>query len=435
LTTPTPRALVAAVGITAMAALVLTGCAGGASGDGKVTLRFLTHNDPAQTAFDEALIAAFEAENPDITVTREFGPDSAQADNYVKTQLSTGVTADLFTYNSGALLQALNPDSTLVDLSQEPWMDTVSDRYKAVVSGENGIYGAPNGTVQAGGIVYNKKVYADLGLSVPTSWAELVENSRKIQSAGITPILQSYGDAYTAQFLVLADFANVETASPGWAEEYTHNQAKFADEPALAGFQHLASPHAEGLLNEDFPTMTQTQAVAALLAGTAAHYPHYSGLLPSLMQSDPEKVDDIGIFPEPADDPEDTALTMWEPPAYYIPTTTQGAQLDAAKKFLAFVMSDAGCEIQNEFLLPGGPYETTTCEVPADAPTMTTDVVEYTETGKTVPALEFLSPVKGPNLINIAVAVGSGITSAEEGARQYDQDVTKQAEQLGLEGW
>ena len=51
------------------------------------------------------------------------------------------------------------------------------------------------------------------------------------------------------------------------------------------------------------------------------------------------------------------------------------------------------------------------------------------------PALEFLSPVKGPSLEQITVAVGSGLTSAEEGAKQYDADVEKQAKQLGLPGW
>ena len=51
------------------------------------------------------------------------------------------------------------------------------------------------------------------------------------------------------------------------------------------------------------------------------------------------------------------------------------------------------------------------------------------------PALEFLSPIKGPVLEQITVAVGSGLTHAEDGAALYDQDVEKQAKQLGLPGW
>lgn len=43
--------------------------------------------------------------------------------------------------------------------------------------------------------------------------------------------------------------------------------------------------------------------------------------------------------------------------------------------------------------------------------------------------------MKGPSLDQIAVQVGSGITNAKTGAAQYDKDVRKQAQQLGLPGW
>ena len=33
------------------------------------------------------------------------------------------------------------------------------------------------------------------------------------------------------------------------------------------------------------------------------------------------------------------------------------------------------------------------------------------------------------------MSIGSGITSAVDGAAQYDEDVKKQAQQLGLPGW
>ena len=59
----------------------------------------------------------------------------------------------------------------------------------------------------------------------------------------------------------------------------------------------------------------------------------------------------------------------------------------------------------------------------------------YFDSGDTALALEFLSPVKGPALEQITVEVGSGIRPAADGAALYDEDVKKQAQQLGLEGW
>jgi raffinose/stachyose/melibiose transport system substrate-binding protein len=76
------------------------------------------------------------------------------------------------------------------------------------------------------------------------------------------------------------------------------------------------------------------------------------------------------------------------------------------------------------------------CSLPDDIPPAVQDMVEYVDTeGATTPALEFLSPIKGPALEQITVEVGSGIRSAEDGAKLYDEDVKKQAQQLGLPGW
>ena len=44
-------------------------------------------------------------------------------------------------------------------------------------------------------------------------------------------------------------------------------------------------------------------------------------------------------------------------------------------------------------------------------------------------------PVKGPALEQITVEIGSGIRSPLDGAKLYDEDVRKQALQLGLPGW
>jgi len=63
------------------------------------------------------------------------------------------------------------------------------------------------------------------------------------------------------------------------------------------------------------------------------------------------------------------------------------------------------------------------------------DIQPYVDRGDATPALEFQSPVKGPALEQITVEVGSGLRSAAAGAALYDQDVKKEAQQLGLKGW
>ena len=71
-----------------------------------------------------------------------------------------------------------------------------------------------------------------------------------------------------------------------------------------------------------------------------------------------------------------------------------------------------------------GPYLVKGCTLPADVPPAVNDMLPYFDDGgQTSPALEFLSPVKGPALEQITVEVGSGIRPAADGAALYDEDV------------
>jgi raffinose/stachyose/melibiose transport system substrate-binding protein len=429
-----------AAAAVAIGGLALAGCSGGGGGGstgGKTEITYLSQNSELDTAQAKALIEAFEKKNPDITVKLNTQPAGTEGDNLMKTKLSTGSMDDVFHYNSGSLLAALNPDQTLVDLSDQEWVGTVTDDYKKVVSTDNGIYGAPWGTSQAGAMLYNKKVFEQLGLEIPTTWDEVISTAEKIkqQDPSIAPILQSFGDTWTSQLFVLGDFANINKVDPNWADDYTNNKAKYVDEPGLAGFEHTAEVHDKGLTNEDFASMTNAQAMDALANGKAAMYPMLTGAIANVQQNNPDKVNDIGVFALPAADAADTAITIWQPNSIYIPKTTEGDKLEAAKKFVEFANSPEGCDVQNTTGSAAGPYVTSSCSLPDDVPGLINDIQAYFDSGATGSALEFLSPIKGPNLETILVGVGSGITSAKDGAAQYDEDVKKQAQQLGLDGW
>ncbi|MBA8991094.1 raffinose/stachyose/melibiose transport system substrate-binding protein [Curtobacterium pusillum] len=418
----------------------LAACSSGGSADtgssgGKTTITYLVDNAEATGVTAKALITAFEKANPEITVKLDTKPQGTDGDNLVKTRLSTGEMADVFNYNSGSLMQALNPDNTLVDLSKESWAKDVDPQFTKVVSTDKGMYGAPFGTSFGGAVLYNKKVYAKLGLSVPTTWAEFISNSEKIKDAGIAPIIQTYGDTWTSQLFVLADFGNITAQQKNWATQYTKHKESYAKQPALAGFQHLQEGKDKDLYNKDYASATQANGLKMLADGTGAQYPMLTNAISAIQQDSPDAVNDIGAFALPAANADDTNLTIWEPNGLYIPKTTTGDKLTAAKKFIAFANSSGGCKVQNDTGTPGGPYVISTCTLPDSVPPMIDDLQKYLDEKKASPALEFLSPIKGPNLEKICVQVGSGITSAAKGADQYDDDVVQQAQQLGLKGW
>jgi raffinose/stachyose/melibiose transport system substrate-binding protein len=109
---------------------------------------------------------------------------------------------DIFYFNSGALFSRWII-SDLVDLSGEPFIANIADSFLPTVSQDGGIFGVPVGYAASGGVLYNKKIFEQLGLSVPTTWDEFAANNEKIKEAGIPPVLQTYGDPWTSQLFVL----------------------------------------------------------------------------------------------------------------------------------------------------------------------------------------------------------------------------------------
>lgn len=431
----------------AAVALLVSACSGtdsatsGSAEEGNgdpVEISFVIPADPVGMKTTEMIVDAFEEANPDIKVALTTQPPGAEGDNLIKTKLATGEMEDVFVYNAGAMLQGINPDTNLVDLSGEAFTENFSEDFKAAASGENGMYGVPMESSQAGGFLYNRKIYDELGLEVPKTWDQFLENCEKIKAAkpDVAPVIQTYGTTNTSQLILLGDFANVNAEDPEWADKYTAGTAKFVDDPAFGGFKKLQDIHDRDLMNKDFASADNDRGARMLAEGTGAHLSTLTGMMGVIRQNNPESVEDIGFFPVPAYEEQYTTATVWLPNAYYIPKTTEGAELDAAKRFVDFLAnSKEACEFRKSQTEPTGPFVTGTCELDEDVSPAVKDLAEYMAAGKSSPALEYLSPIKGPNLEHILIEVGSGIKTAEEGAAAYDQDVEKQAKQLGIEGW
>ena len=420
---------------------LLTSCSAGSlgsSGDsegGGTTITWQTGSDQDDQLQAQAVVDAFTQANPDITVKIDGRPGGGEGDNLVKTRLQTGTMADIFNYNSGSLFQQIAPANNLTPIDPAT-VETIDESYRPQVSVDDTVYGTPYGNAFGGGIMYNRKVFEQVGVQVPTTWADLIAASEKIKAAGIAPVVQTYQDTWTSQLLVLADFHNVAAANPSFAEDYTAGKAKFAtDAGARAGFEHLQEIHDKGLVTPDFASTKVEDGMRQLAAGEAAMYPMLSVNVSTLQVVAPDKVEDVGFFALPGEDAATNGLTAWYPDGMYIPKSTTGDELAAAQKLAAFIASPPGCEAIGTVVSPTGPYLAEGCELPADVLQITKDVSAYFDADAQSPALEFLSPVKGPALEQILVEVGSGIRPADDAAALYDQDVQKQAQQLGLEGW
>jgi raffinose/stachyose/melibiose transport system substrate-binding protein len=434
------------VAMASASVLFAAGCSAGSLGSssgegsaGGVTITFLADNADTTVASAKAVINAFQAANPGITVKLDTRPGGSDGDNLVKTRLSTGDMAEVFNYNNGSLLAALKPAQNLTPMDDQPWASQLEKTFVESTTVDGKLYGGPWGNFMGGGVLYNIPVYQKLNLQIPNTWDEFMKNNAAIKKAGgVDPVEQTYGadSTWTSQLFVLGDYHNVEAQVPDFAAKYTAGQAKYATTPAaLAGFQHIQQVREAGYFNKDFASAKFNDGVKAVATGKAAHYPQLGFVSANIENVAPGHAKDVGFFALPGNDAATNGMTIWPGGAMYIPKTVEGDKLDAAKKLVAFISSQPGCDAQAKGTPPPGPFLIKACTLPSDVTQVAKDTQKYIDGSKASPALEFKSPIKGPALEQICIQVGTGQVTAEKGAALYDKDVKKQAQQLGLPGW
>ena len=121
------------------------------------------------------------------------------------------------------------------------------------------------------------------------------------------------------------------------------------------------------------------------------------------------------MFGVPGDDPDNHGLTVWEPMSFYINKDSEN--IDAVKAFLEFYYSEEMMDLYYGIYGPNGPSCVKGYELPDTVcNAVRVDMQQYFDDGKTCPALEYVSPIKGTTCEQLTVAVGLGQMSAEEAA-------------------
>jgi glucose/mannose transport system substrate-binding protein len=128
------------------------------------------------------------------------------------------------------------------------------------------LYAAPLSVERDNTLFYNKRVFADAGLTPPKTMAEILTASETLESKGITPIAVSASGGWTVSF-ELFDILLAES-SPQFYDDYLRGR-KTADAPemqqAIADLGKLTS-HA----NADRATTGWDDAVRLVCSGQAA---------------------------------------------------------------------------------------------------------------------------------------------------------------------
>lgn len=281
--------------------LLASGCssgtdpASGGAGD-PVTLNIWLWANEARAAFEGGIIDTFEKENPGIKLQVTVQPDA----DY-QTMLTTGLSGsggpDVAAIRSYGVITSFADSGNLVPLDDivTEW-SAFSDTAKAANSSRSDgkIYAVPQG-MQTAQFYYNKTIFAEHNIAVPTTWDEFVAACATLKDAGVTPIAMPGNNAsHTA--LAGEVLGNARRGGSEFAAKFVKGETDLNDPNYVASLKLVSD--LQPYMEDNVTAATLDDAITLFATGQAAMIASGTFLVATLANLD-SKVD-FGILNTPA---------------------------------------------------------------------------------------------------------------------------------------
>lgn len=377
------KALAGGVG-TVLAAGALQGC----SGSARQPVKF-TFSKREAIGFMNQVIADYNASQDQYEVIMDTSGPGAISASFVR-----GNPPDLMLARYNHDISRFVDRCTLTDLSDTPMASTIDPGTEPLMEP----YGQCEGrlsalpySAMACSIVYNKEIFAEHALEIPTTWSELISLCDALTDAGVAPFYATFAAAWTVSqgwfdyavggAIDVRDFydrlsAQGTDVGPDSDVSFEKNFLEPVEKMQLLAREYT-QPDARSRLydfgNVDFAN------------GAGAMYMQGPWAMAEVARINPDL--ELGSFPLPmTDDPNDLKIVTSVDLATMIPA--DASNKDGARHFLEHLYKPEIIEAYNESQL--GFVPTTTSEPPTDP--RIEGMVEYYTSGAVYTAPSQINP-------------------------------------------
>lgn len=283
------------------AALLLTACsAAWRQGevvlvqDEKVTIRIMAGQSTSDAGSEDLIDAALREAFPEVDfqwtcVDWGDGFDQQMTSRFAAGQMPDiliGKAQDVPVYQKLGAILPLSPVAC----------DGIAPEAMELVTIEGEPYGLPyNGLYQ--GVLYNREIFRELGLSVPTTREELTEVVARCEEAGYTAFGLHYSDVWSIANLTIQFWMNdLLLQHPEWANEVREGSGAFATN-ALAADAFEQCRYMLDHAYDDATRINQLECNKRFAEGNTAMLMTGTWSVQVISRLNPEM--DMGIFPYP----------------------------------------------------------------------------------------------------------------------------------------
>ena len=225
------------------------------------------------------------------------GIESENFETVCLMKFQTGDLPDLFLHQGGYSLDAYNPEKNFYDFSDAAWVEDVQPSVLPSTQRNGKVYGLPYWEASYSGILYNKTLLKDLGLSIPKTQAEFNTLCDQLLEKGITPFFLAAKESWPLLYQYGMDpiFEDADLLA-----KLNTNQTTYAEIPQMRSMLEWYQMAAQkGYFGMTFATDTWDYILDVLGGGEAAMVFCWDTWLFSDYDNESYKykVDDFGLMP------------------------------------------------------------------------------------------------------------------------------------------
>ena len=299
-----------------------------------VTIKWMHHfAEEARIAWAQDVAAKTHELYPWITVEIEVQP----YDQYVallKTKIQSDDAPDLYNLQARALLEEFVAADYCADLSDEPWLDTIVAAGVDAGRVNDGVYSIVQ---DMGGsfVFYNKAIFEQNGLKVPTTYSEWIHVLETLKDAGVTPLAAGYQEVWALLVDTYADSVpDLFENDPDWAVNKMKGESSFADDEVFAQSMQRIYVRTRYTQADAFGS-DWNKACELVATGDAAMVIGGLFALDAIQSKNPEV--QLGAFALPAsENPADSRMPLGNPGGFIV---YNGPRQEAAKLLLSVMLS------------------------------------------------------------------------------------------------
>jgi len=296
-----------------------------------IMMSFPQYMDQWETYCKQFEAKVLAEQNIKLKINLEM-PSSDQYESVLQARLTGDDAPDLYTIHCNNL-KVYNEAGNLVDLSGQPFVDKLYENVRDTVTVDGKVLAVPIESM-AWGVLYNKKIFAECGLTAPKTLDDLKNIVSVLESKSYTPFMLAYQEQWVPQLMTaLALGGKVSGDVTDWVERMYKDAGSYEEVREIFDVIDPIMQHGTDRAMEE-----GSQAGAADFAnGKAAMFVQGPWAAGTILETNPDF--ELGVFALPVNNNENcTRVNLSTSTTLVVHPSSK--EMDLALAFANYVLDD-----------------------------------------------------------------------------------------------